>query len=493
MSDAADKSDRSDPAQGATDRSEVEYRERRRGHWDEVARRFGADARWGRFYHRRLAEIYRLLVPPGRCVLELGCGAGDLLAALEPSEGVGVDFSGEMIRLARQRHPGLRFVEADAHCFEAEGTFDAVVLSDLINDLWDIQGVFERLRGICTPRTRVVLNFYSRLWQWGLGAARRVGMARPVLPQNWLTPHDVAALLDLAGFEVIRRSSEVLCPVPIPGVAGLCNRVVVKLWPWWHAALTNVLVARPQARPRTGERAPSVSVIVPARNEAGNMAAAIDRTPGMAGGTEIIIVEGGSTDDTYAAAERAIAARPDRRCRLMRQTGRGKGDAVRMGFATATGDIVMILDADLTVAPEDLSRFVEALRSGRGEFINGVRLVYPMQAGAMRLCNLAANKFFGWAFSWLLGQPVKDTLCGTKALWRDDYERIAAGRAYFGTFDPFGDFDLLFGAAKQTLKILDLPIRYRERTYGQTNISRWREGPVLLRMCGVAARRLKFV
>ncbi len=178
---------------------------------------------------------------------------------------------------------------------------------------------------------------------------------------------------------------------------------------------------------------------------------------------------------------------------LLRQAGIGKADAVRLGFARARGDILMILDADLTVRPEDLPRFYEALCERHGEFINGVRLVYPMEKEAMRNLNFLGNKLFSLAFSWILGQPLKDTLCGTKALWRADYELIAANRGYFGEFDPFGDYDLIFGAAKLNRKILDLPIRYRERTYGSTNISRWRHGALLFRMVGIAALRLKFV
>jgi hypothetical protein len=103
------------------------------------------------------------------------------------------------------------------------------------------------------------------------------------------------------------------------------------------------------------------------------------------------------------------------------------------------------------------------------------------------------NKFFSIVFSWLLGQSVKDTLCGTKVTWKSNYEAIAANRAYFGDFDPFGDFDLIFGAAKLNMKIVDLPIRYRERTYGTTNIQRWKHGWLLLQMVWFAARRLKFV
>ena len=238
---------------------------------------------------------------------------------------------------------------------------------------------------------------------------------------------------------------------------------------------------------------PGVSIIVPARNEAGNIKAIFDRVPKMGRDTELVFVEGHSQDDTYAAIEKEIAAHPSTPSLLLRQTGIGKADAVRLGFERASGEVLMILDADLTVPPEDLPRFYEALVSGKGEFINGVRLVYPMEAQAMRSLNFLGNKFFSMAFSWLLGQPIKDTLCGTKVLWKNDYEQIAANRSYFGDFDPFGDFDLIFGAAKQNLKIVDLPIRYRERTYGTTNISRWKHGLLLMRMVAFAARRIKFV
>jgi glycosyltransferase involved in cell wall biosynthesis len=238
---------------------------------------------------------------------------------------------------------------------------------------------------------------------------------------------------------------------------------------------------------------PVVSVIVPARNEAGNIQAIFERTPDMGASTELVFVEGGSSDKTYEAIEKAMAQYPQRRAKLLRQTGTGKGDAVRLGFAQASGDVLMILDADLTVPPEELPRFYQALRSGKGDFINGVRLVYPMETHSMQFLNLLANKFFSLAFSWLLGQSVKDTLCGTKVLWKREYELIVANRAYFGDFDPFGDFDLLFGAARLNLKIVDLPIRYRERTYGTTNIQRWRHGWMLLKMVVFAARRIKFV
>lgn len=480
------------PPPAPADAARETYRQARIAHWDGLA---GRPRRASAAYHRRLEEVFRFLVAPGQRVLEVGCGCGDLLAALQPAEGVGLDFSPAMIAAARQRHPGLRFIEEDAHALASlvDGPFDVIILSDLVNDLWDVQAVLEQVRALAAPHTRVVINTYSRLWEPALALAERLGLAQPTLYQNWLTPDDLANLLHLAGFEVFRRWTEIIWPLATPLWGPLCNRYLARLWPFRHLALTNLFLARPLAEAAPSAKEPVVSVIIPARNEAGNVPQIFARVPELGGGTEMVFVEGHSRDDTYQALEEAIAAHPERRCVLLRQTGVGKGDAVRAGFAAAHGDVLMILDADLTVPPEDLPRFYEALRAGKGEFINGVRLVYPMEREAMRFWNLLGNKFFSMAFSWLLGQPVKDTLCGTKVLWRRDYERLAANRAYFGDFDPFGDFDLLFGAAKLGLRIIDLPVRYRERTYGSTNIQRWRHGWLLLRMVSFAATRIKFV
>jgi SAM-dependent methyltransferase len=470
-----------------------DHRETRVRHWDHAARRRNRGPNWARGYHERLTAIYRFLVPPRRRVLELGCGPGDLLAAVEPAVGVGVDFSSEMIAWACERHPHLRFVEADVHELAMTEPFDVIILSDLVNELWDVQRVFERLVPLCTARTRLIVNTYSRLWELPLALVRRLGLATPVLGQNWLTTDDVANMLDLAGFEPLRSSREILWPLRTPLVASLLNRGLVRLWPLDHLALTNFVLARPKPRPDWVRARPTVSVVVPARNEAGNVPAIFARTPEMGAGTELVFVEGHSRDGTMEAIERAIAAHPERQARLFRQAGIGKGDAVRLGFQHATGDVLMILDADLTVPPELLPRFLEALDRRTADFANGVRFVYPMEGRAMRLLNVVGNKLFGLAFTWVIGQPIKDTLCGTKVLWAEDYRLIAANRSYFGDFDPFGDFDLLFGAAKLGLKIVDVPVRYRARTYGETNIQRFRHGGLLLKMLAYAALRLKFV
>lgn len=443
-----------------------------------------------RHYHRLLQRLYGFLIPPGMRVLELGCGLGDLLASVRPARGLGVDFSPTSVALAQQRHPGLEFRAADAEQFLSDEKFDYIILSDLANDLTDVQGTLERLRPFAHPRTRLVLNFFNNTWRPILAAAEKLGAKAPVPPQNWLSAGDMKNLLHLAGWEIIKEDARILWPLNTPLIAPLFNRWLAPLLK--PLCLTVVQVARPRPQPQP-DRHYRCSVVIPARNEAGNIEAAVQRTPELGLGTEIIFIEGHSKDNTWDEIQRVKAAYPERDIKVLKQQSKGKGGAVREAFARASGDLLFILDADLTMPPEELPKFYEVARTGTADFVNGVRLVYPMEQQAMQFANMIANHFFGLAFGWLLGQRIKDTLCGTKVVFRDDYDAIARNRAYFGDFDPFGDFDLLFGAAKLNLRIADLPIRYQTRSYGETNIQRWRHGVLLLRMVIFAASRLKFI
>ncbi len=442
-----------------------------------------------RSYRRWLAHYYNLIIPADASVLEVGCGSGELLVSIRAARKTGIDLSPSQIAAARERMPEAEFHVQAGELLELEGTFDYVIISDTLNLAADVQRLLEHLHQVAHPGTRLILNFHNSLWQPVFSPARWVGLKAPHPQYSWLAASDVMNLLQLANWSPVARQNRLIVPFPLLGLDRLLNRWLAPLLQWF--CLTIFITARP-ARATAVPR-PSVSIIIPARNEAGNIEAAVRRTPSMGSGTELIFVEGHSRDNTWDEIKRVARENPGLKIRIMQQIGRGKGDAVRLGFAAATGDILMILDADLTMPPEELPKFYEVLASGRAEFANGCRLIYPMEEKAMQFLNLCANKAFSLFFTWLLGQPVKDTLCGTKVLTRAHYERLAANRAYFGDFDPFGDFDLLFGAAKLNLKIADVPIRYRERTYGETNIQRWKHGWLLLRMVFFAARKLKFV
>jgi SAM-dependent methyltransferase len=464
-----------------------------RRHYDSLA---GKRDRWKKrnaYFYRELTEFYRFQIPEGTTVLEVGCGTGELLASMRPSRGVGVDISPAMVEIASKKYPDLEFRVMDAASEPFRESFDYVILSSLLGELEDIQAFLENLKGATHPGTRIIVDYYNYLWEPILKFGEWVGLKMPQRLQNWLPLEDIENLFYLAGYDIIKEGYHILLPKGVPGLSYLMNGILARMPIIRRFSLLEVMVARVRRSPEeilSSEY--TCSIVIPCKDEEGNIQAAIDRMPQMGTHDEAIFVDGGSGDGTVEEIERMIREHPERDIRLIHQgDGVGKGDAVRKGFAVAEGDILMILDADLTVPPEDLSKFYDAIACDKGEFINGSRLVYPMRKGAMRFLNLLGNRLFSRLFTWILEQRFSDTLCGTKVLFRKDYERICRGRTFFGDFDPFGDFDLIFGAVKLNLKIAEVPIRYRERSYGSTKISRFVHGWLLWRMTWKAFKSFK--
>ena len=463
---------------------------------DNVASR---RSRWrtrSQYFHDTDEEYLRFLIPENLRVLELGCGTGDVLAALRPQVGVGIDISSEMIRVASKTHPGIDFQVLDIEDVGAlehigrSGPFDVVLLDSTLGFLSDIQCFLERLLGLCGPETRLVVTSHSYMWEPLFTVAALFGRRMATPEVTWLRLSDATNLLELSSFDIVKKESRLLSPYRLFGVGSFINRFIATLPLIQNLCLRQYLVARPI--PRSEDIRPlSASVVIPCRNERGNIEAAVQRLPQFCDSLEIIFVEGHSEDGTWEEILRVQAAYPTRNIRSLQQSGKGKGDAVRTAFSQATGDVLIILDADLTVPPEDLPKFYSAIRRGVGEYIQGSRMVYDMDSGAMRFLNRLANHCFAKIFSYLLNQTYTDTLCGTKVLRRSHYQAIARNRTYFGDFDPFGDFDLIFGAAKLNLKVVEIPIRYASREYGSTQISRFRHGILLLRMVIFAWRKLK--
>jgi SAM-dependent methyltransferase len=459
----------------------------------------GEQYRRGKFntaYREDDQKFMRFLVPPGKRVLELGCGRGELLSALEPSYGVGVDFSASTLAKAKELYPDLHFllgdVEDAATLAQIEGPFDYIVIADTIGMFEDIDGTLRLVHHLCTPSTRIIIAYYSHLWEpiLKLAALLKLKSRQPLV--NYIATVDFLNLMDLADFEMISQEQRQLIPLRLLGLGPFVNRFIAPLPGIRKLCLRTYIVGRPIRQ--FPDRKLSVSVVIPCRNERGNIESAIKRMPKFATSQEILFVEGNSSDDTFEECERVRDAYKDSwDIRVLKQDGRGKGDAVRKGFAAATGDVLMILDADLTMPPEALPKYHAVIETGKAEFVNGTRLIYPMEQEAMRPLNLVANRFFAYLFSYLVNTRLTDTLCGTKVLLRKDYEVLARERSYFGNFDPFGDFDLIFGAAKQNLKIVETPIHYAARTFGETQISRFRDGWLLLKMVWFAYRKLKAV
>lgn len=448
------------------------------------------------------AALARLVSADAR-VLEVGSGRGDLIASLPNAVRMGIDMLPELVAEARQAHPDVVFETADILRMrqppqDHNARWDAIICDRLVHSVLDLKLLLENLRAQLAEGGRIYLTAFNYLWEVPTRLAEWAGWKRPAPTANWLSDSDFRNLFEIAGLEVVKYEDRLMLPMDVPGVGTALNRFAVRVPPLHTLSLYRIYALRALSG-RTAPRVAAlprvtVSVVVPARNEAGNIQAAIDRTPVMGAGTELIFIEGHSSDSTWATIQNAVRDyRGPLKLSAYQQEGKGKGDAVRLGFARATGDLLMILDADLTVPPEDLPSFYEVAASGQSDYVQGTRLVYPMEQGAMRFFNKLGNVAFSRLFTYLLQQPIKDTLCGTKVLWRRDYERIAANRSYFGDFDPFGDFDLIFGAARLNLKIAEIPVRYRDRVYGETNISRWKHGVLLLRMSLMAARKLKFV
>lgn len=465
-------------------------------YFDEAAPKRDKWRRHNRYYHEDIKKFLRFLVPEEVSVLEIGCATGDMTSSLSKknSKIKGIDFSEKMIEIARKKYPDLNFATGDIEKLELpDEKYDYIILSDTVSYLDDVQKAFLNLHEVSHRKTKIIVTTYNHLWEPILKIAEKLKLKMSQPMETWLSPADIEQLFYLANFEIVKKGERLLLPKYIPLLSSFLNRFLAKLPLIRKLCLVNYFVARPKPTLPYIKENPSFSIIIAARNEEKNIEEAIKRIPQIGSHTEIIFVEGGSTDNTWEEIRRVKDKYPQIDIKMMRQDGKGKGDAVRKGFDAASGDILTILDADLTVRPEELPKFYQAISRGNGEFINGCRLVYKLGDNSMRFLNILGNKFFGLMFSWLLDQRIKDTLCGTKVIWKEDYEKLKKGRKFFGDFDPFGDFDLLFGAAKLNLKIIDLPIHYQARTYGSTNISRFSHGWLLLKMCFFAMKKIKFI
>ncbi|KKO11354.1 hypothetical protein LCGC14_0018350 [marine sediment metagenome] len=474
----------------------IEYRQ---GVFDQCRTVYdqGADTRQKglkehRYYYRQIRHLLNFVVEEGARVLCIGSDLGQYLEWVNPSRGVGVEISPRLVERSARKYPDFEFHEAVPEQFHTEETFDYILIINTVNDLFDVQQVLENVRPACSANTRVVIAWYSFLWRPLLGLGEKLRLKQKQPPQNWLSFDHLAALLTLAGYERVRRYRAVLCPIFVPIVSWLMNFILARMPFLSRLCMVNVVVAQLSPEAAVAPELPSVSVIIPCKNEQGNIEEAVLRMPTMGSHTELIFCDDKSTDGTADEVRRMQELHPDKDIKLVDGPGICKAQNVWVGFDAAQSDIVMILDADLTVPPEELPKFYQALASGKGGFINGTRMVYPKRDDAMRMANVFGNKLFSIAFSKILRERITDTLCGTKALWRKDYQRLRKLRGSWGINDRWGDYELIFGAAKLNLKHIDLPVHYMERAFGETKMTgRLRNAFIMLRMCLAAFLKLR--
>lgn len=444
-----------------------------------------------RLYHDTVLRICRENMPPGASVLHVGSGIGDLLHRLKPKRGLGVDSSALAVEIAKKNYLELEFrVCSEENLSTINEKFDYVIIS--VSHLLDIWSDFLDIHNVLKPNGRLLVLHINYVWEPILEIAikLRLIMKQPV--QNYLPYEDIRTQLYLTDYKIIKSDATLIFPKNLKPLSTFLNTKAEK-WPFLRQfRMVGYTIAVPESKPKP-QREMSCSVIVPCRNEAGNIENLVRRLPALSPRTEIIFIDGKSTDGTVERINEMIKKyKGIKKIILLHQkVCDGKASAVWQGFEAAQNEILFILDSDLTVPPEDLPKFYRAIAQGKTEFVNGSRLVYPLEKQAMRFLNFLANKMFGLIFTWLLEQRIKDTLCGTKVLTKKDYEKIKALSSYFGDFDPFGDFLLLFGASYLGLRMVEIPVRYQARTYGEIKIRRFKHGFLLLKMTIIAFQKLK--
>lgn len=467
-------------------------------HFDKLASSRDIWIKKSKGFYSEDIRCMKELIPSESKVLEIGCGNGHLLSSLKPSYGLGIDISREMIIKAKEKNKNLIFIEADIEdensIKEINEVFDFIILSDTIGYLRDIEGTLKRIHKFCNADTRIIIAYYSPIWEPVLNLAAWLKLKMPELTKTLLNESDISFLMSSAGFETVKKQKKIIFPFSFLGIGRLINRFISCIPLVSYLCVRNYVISR-SLHAVSLNLPRSASVIIPCRNEKGNIRNALERLPVFTENIEIIFVEGHSHDGTWEEVNKVILDPTfiDKGFKMVaiQQKGKGKADAVFQAFEKATNDVLIILDGDLTVPPEDIPKFWNKISNGDAEYVNGSRLIYPMENEAMRFLNYVANKMFSILFTWLLGQRYTDTLCGTKVIRKSHYEKARKRNKDLGDFDPFGDFFIIFGAARLNLKMLEVPIRYRAREYGETQISRFSHGFLLIKMVIFAFFKLK--
>ena len=443
---------------------------------------FWKEKNW--YYHNLLRQIFKKYIPEGSKVLQIGYGLGDALAALYPQKAMSIDEDEELIDISKRRFPSIQFIKAKPEEVIVKGKYDYVIIPNSVAHFYDIQTVLEKTLKVLSKNSKVVMTATNPRWEQIFYILEKLKLKRPEDSRNWLRLADLRNIFEISGYDVEESGYSILIPAHIPFFSNLVNNFIKGSGFLAQFCVEEYIVAR-KAKLRRKKNL-SCTVLIPCYNEEENIKQAIATVPKMGTKTEILVVDDGSSDKTAQVVKRVMKKNKNLKL-ISYKPNQGKGYAVKKGFDAVVTDTMMIQDADMTVPPEELPRFFNLIAEGKADFVNGTRMIYPMEEEAMRQLNLVGNLIFSWIFSWLLGQKVTDTLCGTKALFKRDYKKIKMGG------ESWGDFDLLFGASENKLKIVDLPVHYKKRVAGKSKMKAFKHGLVLAKMCIVGLWRLKLM
>lgn len=451
-------------------------------HFDSMAADYDAYLNKNAYYHYQINSFIASVITPKSSVLEIGSATGALVSALANVQYLGIDFSPKMVEAAAGKFPGVKFLCSGLSGLREEKKYDFCVMSNLLDYLPDIWTELELLKKFMHQDSKLIITTSNPLWEPVLRMAAQFRLKTPDGPRNFITNNDIMNFLQLLDYEVIEYGYRIFLPKGIPAVSAVINKIIPLIPGFRNLCAMQFIIARVKPE-KTMRKRLSCSVIIPCHNEADTIENCLSRVPAIGSSTEVIVVDDGSSDAT-ALKVRGFTSTHTKVRLISYPKNKGKGFAVKTGFDAATGDVLMILDADMAVEPEELPRFFELLEDGRAEFVNGTRMIYPRENESMKLLNFIGNKFFGIILSLIMGQRNTDTLCGTKALRKKHYLNMKLGDC------PWGDFDLLFGAAKLRLKMVELPVHYKKRFAGQSKMKPFKHGWQLLKMCGKGVREI---
>ena len=460
-----------------------------KGHFNLMAKKRENWIKKSKYFHNEDLRVIKEIIPIDSNVLEIGCGNGNLIGNLDVRQSIGIDISDKLIDSAMNKFSRVKFFCSDIISFRKKfispTKFDFIIISDTIGYFNDIQKTLESIHDFCKPETRIVISYFSPIWQPILSLAEKIGLKMPDLNPPLFASSDLKNFVEVSGYQTIKLEKKIILPLKLFGIERIVNRFIANLPIINHLCLRQYLICR-SLKVIKKNQFKSASIIIPCRNEFGNIRAGLKRIESFCKKMEVIFVEGNSSDDTWNEIKKVMKEDEFKKknfiIRALKQEGSGKKNAVFKGFDNAKYEVLMILDGDLTVKPEELSKFWDKISSGEAEFINGTRLIYPMEDNAMRFLNYIANKIFSYLFSWILGQRYTDTLCGTKIISKKNYLRAKSFTKDLEKLDPFGDFFFIFSSLRLNLKMIEIPVRYKARKYGETQISRFRDGFKLIKM-----------